>query len=379
MQMKLFNMIISILLALDIVAGPAAGNTTGNELIKKYIETSIVQEQIQESLTETPGLKWIDRIDWTGKEYGPQFYKSLESAVEDNGALIEVTKGLKDDRGYYIYITTIEGMTPTKEEATEQIKKDSSILGQYIGVVYKAFERDHPEVFWLSEKAMYKTNIWFDKTDAGYSYTVDVLFTLKTSNFDIRAPEYQDTEKIKQTIELQDKLVSSIIQASPSNNRYEQLKHFNSYLIEKNQYNTSADLYSLHRDCYTCISALRGSVGAEGPICEAYANAFKVLCDRTGIPCVLVNGYVSPSKSKESCHIWNYVQMEDKKWYAVDVTWNDVVSSQKISTDWFLVGSETKVKGVPFEKNHIISHERLGVVYEGGPELSKDAYQAQEE
>ena len=71
--------------------------------------------------------------------------------------------------------------------------------------------------------------------------------------------------------------------------------------------------------------------------------------------------------------------MEDKKWYAVDVTWNDVVSSQKISTDWFLVGSETKVKGVPFEKNHIISHERLGVVYEGGPELSKDAYQAQEE
>ena len=45
--MKLFNMIISILLALDIVAGPAAGNTTGNELIKKYIETSIVQEQIK--------------------------------------------------------------------------------------------------------------------------------------------------------------------------------------------------------------------------------------------------------------------------------------------------------------------------------------------
>lgn len=46
-------------------------------------------------------------------------------------------------------------------------------------------------------------------------------------------------------------------------------------------------------------------------ICGGYCSTFKTLCDAVGVPCIEVGNY---------CHGWNYVQMEDGKWYAVDTT-----------------------------------------------------------
>ena len=55
---------------------------------------------------------------------------------------------------------------------------------------------------------------------------------------------------------------------------------------------------------------------------------------------------------RDGLHAWNYVQMENGEWYAVDVTWND---REKTSDDeYFLVGSDTYVGGgCTFAQNHI--------------------------
>ena len=58
--------------------------------------------------------------------------------------------------------------------------------------------------------------------------------------------------------------------------------------------------------------------------------------------------------------MWSEVQMDDGKWYAVDVTWNDpIVSgiSEKVSGfenhDWFLLGSQDLVAdNWTFEASH---------------------------
>lgn len=57
-----------------------------------------------------------------------------------------------------------------------------------------------------------------------------------------------------------------------------------------------------------------------GFVCEGYAETFKILCDEFDIPCVLVSGDAG------GAHMWNYVQMEDGKWYLVDATWDDTDS-----------------------------------------------------
>lgn len=332
----------------------------------------VMQQEILEQPEDNSSIKWIDRIDWTGREYVKDLYYKLEEGLDPNGCLIDITKAESKGDKHYIYVTTLEGTANKKSEAKEQIEREANIVGQYIAVAYTAFERDHPEVFWLSGKARYNVSDYF-QGESPCNYKADIYFIIKNKKFDIRSPEYQDTEKIKETIELRDKLVADITQSSPSSNRYEMLKYFNKYLIERNQYNNSSDLYSLHKDCYECISGLKGSTGPEGPVCGGYAQAFKVLCDRANIPCVLVTGYIGSTESS-SYHIWNYVQMEDEKWYAVDVTWNDAVTKDEPSTAWFLIGSETKVTSKTFGESRTISNKRLNTVYEGGPELNKDAY-----
>ena len=73
-------------------------------------------------------------------------------------------------------------------------------------------------------------------------------------------------------------------------------------------------------------------------VCDGYAKAFKLLCDTRDIPCVIVTGMAVQASSSEA-HAWNYVQMEDGNWYAVDVTWDD--RGEEVSDRFFLIGSGT--------------------------------------
>lgn len=68
-------------------------------------------------------------------------------------------------------------------------------------------------------------------------------------------------------------------------------------------------------------------------VCNAYAAAFKLLCDRYGIPCVHLSGATSAGN-----HAWNYVLLEDNCWYAVDPTWSD---GSTIDYSYFLAGKDT--------------------------------------
>ena len=51
-------------------------------------------------------------------------------------------------------------------------------------------------------------------------------------------------------------------------------------------------------------------------VCARYAKMMKLQCNKYGIPCVLVTGVTDSGEY----HMWNYVQMENGVWYAVDAT-----------------------------------------------------------
>ena len=57
-------------------------------------------------------------------------------------------------------------------------------------------------------------------------------------------------------------------------------------------------------------------------VCEGYARLYKAVLNELGVNCELVSGYYIDGESFEP-HMWNYVQDEEKNWYAVDVTMND--------------------------------------------------------
>lgn len=78
------------------------------------------------------------------------------------------------------------------------------------------------------------------------------------------------------------------------------------------------------------------------PVCEGYAGAFKVLCDALGVPCICVSG----SMTSLSAHMWNYVQLENGKWYQVDATTGDAYN-----TDLFCLMNASGAKKYEYSPN----------------------------
>ena len=64
-------------------------------------------------------------------------------------------------------------------------------------------------------------------------------------------------------------------------------------------------------------------------VCDGYARAFKMICDYCGVTCLYVG-------STYDDHAWNMIQLENGKWYGVDVTWGDYGSTA--SYRWFMYG-----------------------------------------
>lgn len=60
-------------------------------------------------------------------------------------------------------------------------------------------------------------------------------------------------------------------------------------------------------------------------VCQGYSDAYLLLCQRVGLPCVVITGEGNSSGifSGYSNHMWNAIQL-DGAWYAVDATWDDV-------------------------------------------------------
>lgn len=75
--------------------------------------------------------------------------------------------------------------------------------------------------------------------------------------------------------------------------------------------------------------------------CDGYAKAFTYVCGKAGIRTVTVMGYDRNAQSKENGHMWNKVYY-NKKWYNVDVTWDDPVSEMKdnLQYDYFMVSDK---------------------------------------
>lgn len=85
--------------------------------------------------------------------------------------------------------------------------------------------------------------------------------------------------------------------------------------------------------------------------CDGYAKAFTYVCGKAGIRTVTVIGNDLTTNSKENGHMWNKVYY-NKKWYNIDVTWDDPVSDMKdnLQYDYFMV-SDKALKNTHEEDN----------------------------
>ena len=62
---------------------------------------------------------------------------------------------------------------------------------------------------------------------------------------------------------------------------------------------------------------------AGSSVCDGYTKLFNIFMSELGIPSQRITGTATNSLGNSESHSWNAVQMDDGKWYYVDVTWDD--------------------------------------------------------
>lgn len=180
------------------------------------------------------------------------------------------------------------------ERFTLALKNGDELLN-----VVEAYEQDHPEVFWLNTSSRYEY--------ASYSHGLEVSLSFT----------FED-EALSEAKEEVEKAVQDIIRGAPDNaTDYEMEIYLNEWII----YHCSYDKEAPQRH------NVYGSLIQGRAVCDGYAKAFQLLCQRMGIDCVTIEGTATEFESRleengDDGHMWNCIKLEGD-WYHVDVTWND--------------------------------------------------------
>jgi Uncharacterized protein involved in cytokinesis, contains TGc (transglutaminase/protease-like) domain len=239
----------------------------------------------------------------------------------------------------------VSGMGYAREQNAE--------VSDMILSAYAAFSTDHPEVYWISGYGSTK-------------YSLDGMFTsVVITPTERYSGAYSELATVTAGI---NSAVNTISNTRASSSNYDTAKAIHDYICDKMTYDYQSAGYGQAH----CAAPLFGGGGRGYTfVCEGYANSFKLLCDRFGVPAVHVKGTAGGP------HSWNYVQMDDGLWYGVDCTWDDNDSTPPLYT-YFGVGSNTLVfNGKTFGQDHTPEDQVMTtntvnpLVY---PDLESEAY-----
>ncbi|MBQ2094824.1 MAG: S-layer homology domain-containing protein, partial [Firmicutes bacterium] len=262
--------------------------------------------------------------------------------------------GLK--AGERIRTTSFNGLYigSVKKAANANYDADLSKARADAVAVYRAFELDHPEVFWLTGNVKLRMITTKDSNATSYLF----LTLADNGGYSMRIPDYGKSGAIQSALQAREALATELLKEVPEGDIQTKVAAINRILTLRNEYNRSADLNSIGYLPHQCLAALTGNEGAKGPVCDGYSKAFKLLCDRLGIPCTLTTGVAIRSDGKTVYHMWNQVAVNGT-WYGVDVAWNDPIYpnvygavSGKENEQYLLVGGETVVNGLRFDVSH---------------------------
>lgn len=320
---------------------------------EQELTASITVEEFMELDAEVAASSYV--TIGSDKEY--TFYDQLDDNNKSAYDLIAanwttpnletLTYSLTDTISYQA--SSIDTSTWTEEQTAE-----------FWGLVFSAFQSgetvfmyDYPEVFWYERKDL--------AISIGYSTSYSSrkkLYTITVNKIQITPSLRSVFADEEEALNAQNYLVQQIEDLEvEGHDYYTKIKYIHDYISNAVTYSFDTPYldtaYGMFAEPYQFV-------------CEGYAEAFKMLCDKEGIPCISIVGNFDAATNM--AHMWNYVKMEDNKWYGVDVTWDDLDDqSNPVKYEYFLKGSEN------FLSEHTPDDDYMtpGFVY---PELSSTDY-----
>ncbi|WP_312831735.1 S-layer homology domain-containing protein [Sedimentibacter saalensis] len=221
----------------------------------------------------------------------------------------------------HVLINEIDGFTVTSFSPDEQYIASQMIKGKYIINLngHKLFdEKDtRNERVELLKDFILSANIQNPLILGVDSFVYNDVSQLLTVNYTYDLEEKKVIQDaVKEKVE---EIAGEIFK--PGMSYIEREIAINNYLVSSIEYDKEAadqliKYGKVDEKYYNSFNAYGALI--EGiAVCEGYSEAFKLLCDRAGIDCIIVTGELDGVG-----HAWNRVRINDK-WYDVDVTNND--------------------------------------------------------
>lgn len=242
--------------------------------------------------------------------------KGMYTDIKNAGVTDTITLNLTE---YYV------GTGETQSDASYAVQPE---LTYDIKAALTAVMEDNPMIFWPNGFT-YRYSYYPDYDDTTAIYTAEVRKVTLIVYFDEMS--YADFTEVQQKYTE----LAAAVEAFKVNgfNRYEKLKSINDSLCDLITYPEQQGYVNGYPYYGPMAHNPTGALLNGSAVCEGYAEAMKLICDREGIPCITAVGY-----GNGGAHKWNYVQMDDGLWYLLDATWNDQVTS--IYYNDFLTGSD---------------------------------------
>ena len=304
----------------------------GDEFVKTFSFDMIVDRNpiyLGMAGISTATGNYYDQLDATSKRIYNAIYEANKSSASTAKMKLKLTRIFENQK----VTKGANGKAVYSEETKQAI---FAWLGSYVTPAYLALTYDHPELVWLSgAKYTIGYSVYTPLFESGETSIITDL-ELAGSTFTITPTKDTGVLTGSKVNPLFDGTKSQIDAMLPANaTTYDKVKAVHDKICSMVSYENNTQ--NIGNPYYQTPYSLYYDADGDGKIetvCAGYAKMMKLQCNKYGIPCVLVTGVTDSGEY----HMWNYVQMENGIWYAVDATWDDKYTTMY---DFFLVGSET--------------------------------------
>ena len=319
----------------------------GDEFVKTFSFDMIVDRNpiyLGMAGISTATGNYYDQLDATSKRIYNAIYEANKSSASTAKMKLNLTRIFENQK----VTKGANGKAVYSEETKQAI---FAWLSSYVTPAYLALTYDHPELVWLSG-AKYTIGYsvytpWFEEGETSIITDLE----LAGSTFTITPTKDTGALTASNVNPLFDGTKSQIDAMLPANaTTYDKVKAVHDKICSMVSYENSTQ--NIGNPYYQTPYSLYYDADGDGKIetvCAGYAKMMKLQCNKYGIPCVLVTGVTDSGEY----HMWNYIQMENGVWYAVDATWDDQSTTMY---DFFLVGSETYSSAAFGTKKFVTTH-----------------------
>lgn len=214
------------------------------------------------------------------------------------------------------------------QDELQSYSNGNTTLKEAMNAARYAFYADYPEVFYVNFQKL-TLRVTKGNDDRYHAY----IGSGSKANYYTEG--FTSEEQVEQAVtdfnNKVDEIVAKVegITIEEGKNRIaEQTKSAHNEIIKQTGYRLESDCTPGNEGF---IGTPYGALVKQQAVCEGYARALKVVLDKLGINCILVQGTHQSEGSAAVPHMWNYVEVEketlarssEKVWYAVDSTLDD--------------------------------------------------------